>query len=386
MTIQRSTLKKLAFSTFLLTLPLNAAFAADPAVAERIKATLAAQGVDISWTGVSGDDSNAVLQGVSIKPAAEKEALPIGDVKLEGVAAANGGFDIATVSTSAFEHSKDGVTLNLSPFVIHDMKVPAEGSTDPLGSMMMYKSAELSNMTVKVGDKTAFSMDGLAVQITPPADGKAMDFTANTEKFNADLSLVDDPKSKEAIEALGYQNISGNISMAGTWQPSDGKMELSKYDISVDNAGTLGMTFGLGGYTVDFIKSMQAMQKQLASQPEGADNSAQGMAMLGLLQQLSFNGASVRFDDDSLTGKVLDYVGKQQGMSGKDVANQAKAIVPFGMAQLNNPELTAEVSAAVNKFLDEPKSLEISAEPPSSVPFALIMAGAMSNPLDLPKT
>ncbi|TIV92352.1 MAG: hypothetical protein E5V74_26870, partial [Mesorhizobium sp.] len=185
----------------------------------------------------------------------------------------------------------------------------------------MYKSAELSNMTVKVGDKTAFAMDGLAVQITPPADGKAMDFTANTEKFTADLSLIDDPKSKEAIEALGYQNISGNIAMAGTWQPSDGKMELSKYDISVENAGTLGMTFKLGGYTVDFIKSMQAMQMQLASQPEGADNSAQGMAMLGLMQQLSFNGASVRFEDDSLTGKVLDYVGKQQGMSAKDVAN-----------------------------------------------------------------
>ncbi|TGV25930.1 hypothetical protein EN811_30895, partial [bacterium M00.F.Ca.ET.168.01.1.1] len=95
----------------------------------------------------------------------------------------------------------------------------AEGATGPLGSLMMYKSAELSNMTVKVGNKTAFSMDGLAVQITPPADGKAMDFTANTEKFNADLSLVEDPKSKEAIEALGYQTISGTVSMAGTWQP-----------------------------------------------------------------------------------------------------------------------------------------------------------------------
>ncbi|TGT22386.1 hypothetical protein EN815_34445, partial [Mesorhizobium sp. M4B.F.Ca.ET.172.01.1.1] len=143
---------------------------------------------------------------------------------------------------------------------------------------------------------------GLAVEITPPADGKAMNFTANTEKFTADLSLVDDPKSKEAIEALGYQNISGNIDMAGSWQPSDGKMELSKYDISVENAGTLGMTFNLGGYTVDFIKSMQEMQKKLASQREGADNSAQGMARLGLLQQLSFNGASIRYQDDSLTG------------------------------------------------------------------------------------
>ncbi|ESX58148.1 hypothetical protein X760_19595 [Mesorhizobium sp. LSHC422A00] len=386
MTIQRSTLKKLAFSTFLLTLPLNAAFAQDTAVADRLKAALAVQGVDITWTGVTGDNSSMVLQGVSVKPAAEKEALPIGDVKLESVTEANGGFDVATITTSAFEHSKDGVTLNLTPFVIHDANIPAEGATGPLGSMMIYKSAELENLTVKVADKTAFSVDGLAVQITPPADGKAMEFSATTEKFNADLTLVDDAKSKEAIEALGYQNISGNIEIGGTWQPSDGKMDLSKYDISVENAGTLGMTFGLGGYTVDFVKSLQEMQKKMAAQPEGADNSAQGMALLGLLQQLSFNSASIRFDDDSLTGKVLEYVGKQQGMSGKDIANQAKAIVPFGMAQLNNPELTAEVTAAVSKYLDDPKSLEISAEPPAAVPFALIMAGAMSNPADLTKT
>ncbi|ESX25021.1 MULTISPECIES: hypothetical protein [unclassified Mesorhizobium] len=386
MTIQRSTLKKLAFSTFLLTLPLNAAFAQDTAVADRLKAALAVQGVDITWTGVTGDNSSMVLQGVSVKPAAEKESLPIGDVKLEGVTEANGGFDVATITTSAFEHSKDGVTLNLTPFVIHDANIPAEGATGPLGSMMIYKSAELENLTVKVADKTAFSVDGLAVQIAPPADGKAMEFSATTEKFNADLTLVDDAKSKEAIEALGYQNISGNIEIGGTWQPSDGKMDLSKYDISVENAGTLGMTFGLGGYTVDFVKSLQEMQKKMAAQPEGADNSAQGMALLGLLQQLSFNSASIRFDDDSLTGKVLEYVGKQQGMSGKDIANQAKAIVPFGMAQLNNPELTAEVTAAVSKYLDDPKSLEISAEPPAAVPFALIMAGAMSNPADLTKT
>ena len=341
--IKRSTLHKLAFSTFLLTLPLNAALAQDTVVADRLKAAFAGQGVDLSWTGVTGDASSMVLQGVSIKPAGEKEALKIGDVKLEGVTEANGGFDIATVSTTAFEHSKEG-------------------------------------------DKTAFSMDGLNIQITPPADGKAMEFSGTTKAFNADLTLVDDPKSKEAIDALGYQQISGNFALAGSWQPSDGKMELSKYDITVDNAGTLGLTFSLGGYTTDFIKSLQAMQKKMAEQPEGADNSAQGMAMLGLLQQLSFNSASIRFTDASLTNKVLEFAGKQQGMSAKDIANQAKAIVPFGMSQLNNPELTAQVSAAVGKFLDDPKSLEISAQPPSSVPFALIMAGAMSNPLDLPKT
>ncbi len=89
---------------------------------------------------------------------------------------------------------------------------------------------------------------------------------------------------------------------------------------------------------------------------------------------------------DSLTGKVLDYVARQQGMKAKDIANQAKAIVPFGMAQLNNPELTKQVTAAVSTYLDNPKSIEIAARPASPVPFALIMAGAMSNPQDLTKT
>jgi hypothetical protein len=387
MTIHRSIFHKLALSTFLLTVSLATAQAQDTtAVADRLKALLANQGVDLTWTGISGDTSSMVMEGVSIKPAAEKDALPIGNVTLEGITEKDGGFAIETASTQAFSHSEDGVSLDITPFVMHDLTLPADGSTGPLGSLMIYKSAELENMTVKVGDKPAFTMDNFSVEITPPEDGKAMDFSGSAEKFTGDLSLIEDPKSKEVINALGYQTISGSIEMEGSWQPSDGKMELSQYDITVDNAGTFGMTFDLSGYTMDFVKSLQEMQKKMAAQPEGADKSAEGMAMLGLLQQLTFNSASIRFDDDSLTNKVLDYVGKQQGMSGKDIANQAKAIVPFGMAQLNNPELTSQVTAAVSAYLDNPKSLEISAEPAAPVPFSQIMAGAMANPADLTKT
>ena len=50
----------------------------------------------------------------------------------------------------------------------------------------------------------------------------------------------------------------------------------------------------------------------MAAQPEGADNSAQGLAMLGLMQQLTFNSASLRWDDNSLTNKAIDYIAKMQ--------------------------------------------------------------------------
>ena len=387
MTIHRPTVSKLALSGLLLALPFNVAFAQDTAaVAGRLKALLANQGVELSWSGISGDASSMVLEGVSIKPTAEKDKLDIGNVTLEGVSEQDGGYAVETVSTQAFSHSEDGAALELSPFVMHGMTLPAEGSTDPLASIVMYKSAELANLTVKVGDKPAFTMDNFNVAITPPADGKAMEFAGGADKFTGDLSLVEDPKSKEVIDALGYRSVTGNMKIAGSWQPSDGKMTLSQYDITVDDAGTFGMAFNLSGYTMDFIKSLQAVQKKMAEKPEGSDDSAEGMAMLGLLQQLTFNGASIRFDDDSLTNKVLEYAAKQQGMTAKDIANQAKAIVPFGMAQLNNPELTAQVTSAVSAYLDNPRSLEIAARPASPVPFALLMANGMSNPLELPKT
>ena len=73
-------------------------------------------------------------------------------------------------------------------------------------------------------------------------------------------------------------------------------------------------------------------------------------------------------------------------MKPDDIKNQAKAIVPFLTAQLNNPELSSVVTAAVTKYLDDPKSLQISAVPPAPVPFAQIAATGMTNPIDLTKT
>ena len=91
MTTHGTTLRRFLFSTMLVACPVEAAFAQDAAaVADRLKAALMAQGVNVSWTGVTGDASSMVLQGVSIKPAGEVDALQVGNVTLTGVAEADG--------------------------------------------------------------------------------------------------------------------------------------------------------------------------------------------------------------------------------------------------------------------------------------------------------
>ena len=48
-------------------------------------------------------------------------------------------------------------------------------------------------------------------------------------------------------------------------------------------------------------------------------------------------------------------------------------------------DLQNQISAAVNTYLDDPKSLKISAEPTEPVPFPMIMGAAMGAPQTIPQ-
>lgn len=384
----RTAFRHLALTSAIVLVSVASAHALDAnAFGTRLKAVLAQQGAEINWTNITENGTQVVLEGVTIGAPGKPDKANVGNVTLDNITEENGGYKIGTLTLPNYSTTEDGMTVDINGATVSGLTIPGEGVTDPVAALMMYSNANLSNLSVKQGDKQVFAMDNLHMEITPSAEGKPMEFKGAAEKFTADLSQTQDPQSKAVIEALGYQTINGFFEMAGSWQPTDGMISLSQYDITVDQAGTFGMTFDLGGYTPAFLKSIQDLQKQMASQPAGADSSAQGMAMLGLMQQLSFHAASIRWDDDSLTKKALDFIAKSQNQKPEDIANQAKAIVPFLMAQLNNPELTAQVTEAVTKYLDDPKSIEISAEPENAVPFAVIMAGAMSgSPQDLAKT
>lgn len=381
-------LKTLFVTTALISGSVHVAGAQDiNAVGERLKQVLDAQGMKLEWASMSGDATGMVLQGVTLSIASSPEKLKVGTVTLSNVTDDNGGYRIGSVTLPDYNITEDGATVDAKGIEMKGVKLPAAGATDPLANLVFYDTADIANFSVSAEGKQVFALKGAHAEMTPYAADKPMEFKLSTEGFNADLSSAKDPQAKAAIDALGYQTINGNMEIEGSWQPSDGRLEISQYDITVDKAGTLGMTFDLSGYTPAFLKSLQDLQKKMAAQPAGADNSAQGMAMLGLLQQLTFNSASVRFDDDSLTTKVLDFVGKQQGVSGSDLANQVKGLVPIMLAQVvKDQDLIKNVSDAVSKFLTEPKSIEVDAAPEQPVPFALLVAGAMSSPQDLPKT
>jgi hypothetical protein len=133
------------------------------------------------------------------------------------------------------------------------------------------------------------------------------------------------------------------------------------------------------------MKSMQDAIKASQADPNKPEaQQATGLAMLGLMQQLTLDNAEITFKDASITKRVLEYAGAAQGVSGPQMANTLKALTPLMLAQLKLPELQAAVSAAVNSYLDDPKNFTVTAAPAKPVPFPMIVGAAMGAPNTIP--
>lgn len=360
----------------------------DEALLARLKAVLAEQQIQIEWEGTEeytnadGEEVTA-LTNVKTKVAELETVLPV--IEIGGVETVDNGWKVGSIVVPSYNFSDDEGSVYLEGIEMSGVTVPAEGQKLPYGGMTMYEGVSMARAEVSVKGAQVFTMADLHVELTAPTESSPLEFSGAAEQITLDLTTMPDPQPKAILEQLGYLKMDGFFEVAGTWNPSDGLMNLTQYDLTVNNAGTLGLAFSLGGYTPAFIEQLQAMQAQLAANP-GGDNSQAGLAMLGLMQQLTFHSAQISFFDDSLTNKVIELVAGMQNMKPEDVKNQAKGMVPFLMMQLNDPELSAMVTTAVTKFLDDPKSFVVTAEPASPQPFAVIMAAGMSAPQTLPKT
>ncbi|KZS54587.1 hypothetical protein FHT72_004696 [Rhizobium sp. BK077] len=365
----------------------GSAFALDGTdLLKKINAAYAAQGVAIAAENIDIDGTTVTLKNVTVKPTSG-ESLPIGEITLSGVEEdEDGGYYIEEAAFPDINKTEDGATVTAEGLTLGGISVPATAGGDTLDTMMLYESAHTGPLKVVKDGAEMFSLLESNMNLTLREDESGFDFDGAVKSLKVDLTKAEEPKSKDALEKLALQHVQGDITMKGAWELAPGTIDISEFALDFTNIGKLSLGFKISGYTMAFMKSMQdAMKESEANPNKEQSDQALGLAMLGLMQQLSFEAAQVRFEDASITKRALDYAGSQQNMSGKQMADSLKAMTPIMLAQLNIPELQNAVSAAVNTFLDDPKSLTVKAAPEKPVPFPTIVGAAMGAPNTLPQ-
>lgn len=373
-----------------LTIVSTPAFALDGKdMMDKLSAYYAQSGSSISYASADTEGTTVTVKDVKVDAGEGDKmiSLPIGDVTFSDVEeTSNGGYQAGTVTISDVDFTKDKVHVTASGLVMKDVSIPATPSYGSLDGMLLYKNASTGPVNVEINGKKVASIASSEADLNVSDDKSSLSFDTKVSGLNIDLSDVKDPKVKDAVDTMGLQTLSGKVAMGGSWDMKTGKAELSEYSMDFDNVGKLNITFSISGYTPSFIQAMQEATKAMQANPDKqAASSAYSMALMGLAQQLSFNGASIRFDDASITKRILDYVGKQQGVTGDQLAQSLKGMLPIMMARLNMPDFQKQVSDAVNAFLDDPKNIEIKAAPANAVPVPMIMGAAMGAPQTIPQ-
>lgn len=387
MKLNRSIGVVLASTTFLSFA--GSAFALDGAdVLAKINALYALQGGKVEAASAAVEGSNVKLSGVTVSFAGmEGKSFPLGDVTLENVEEGDDGYSIEKVAFADVNTTQEGVTLTASDISIGGVYIPNEPKPGTVDSMMLYENFAAGPMTATKDGKQVFALEGIEANLNTAEDQSKFDFDATVSGINVDLTTAPDPKAQEAISALGLQTLNGEVTMKGSWTLADGKFEVNEYAFDFENVGRLDVRFSLSGYTLDFLKAMQDAVKAGESNPDkAAGQQAMAMSMMGLAQQLIYNGASIRFDDAGITAKALDFAGKQQGVDGKQMAQSLKGMMPMMLGAMNMPDLQKQIEAAVGAYLDDPKSLTVSANPAQPLPAPQIMGAAMGDPANLVKT
>jgi hypothetical protein len=380
-----------------------AAMAQDAAdFAAKIKSAYGSTGLVLELGAATGSGGNISFDGVSVAAsaaAASSDAKFKLDTKLSfsGVTEnADGSYRADALKFPDVDYSADGTEVQVKNITLTHIYVPNGKPASILDSSRLFGDASVGPISVVVDGVTVFSIDSIALSnsFKPAQDQAALDeidSNAVTSGMKFDMSGAKDADAVAQAKALGLTTITGKALETLTWALKDGHLNASEISFEADKVGKFKFAFDITGYTVAFLQSLTSLQGAFAtlSSNDSSKSAEQARAtalLLNALQTLFLNSASVRFDDASITAKLIDFTAKQAGVPSQALIDQLVAQLPAEMDSGSSDQTPLPVlqmmQAAARAYLNNPHSIEVRLAPKTPLGVLGVVAAAMA-PADL---
>jgi hypothetical protein len=315
-------------------------------------------------------NGNVTVSKLSFAPASGEVSLTIDEISLEDVSEEDGG--LYAIGSATFSGVKlagkgadgKGFTVEMPQGSAEDWYVKDAGDNpspaDSLrASMTIAKKVSSGKVTLTSEGQTVTSDGYEATWDGDPATGAgSWDTKVSNIVIPAAVVALMDPSG--TMKNLGYGDLTFDMSGSG------------KTSMDAENMG-LDFNFTIAGKVPLAVYAEMQKAQTSGKEPDFS-------ALMPQLQSISFGGLSLRFEDASLTPKLLPMIAAMSGMGTQEqlVAN-AGAMAQVGLMQLNSPEFTNQVVGAINSFMKDPKSFTITLKPAAPVTVQQMMG---FNPAD----
>jgi hypothetical protein len=331
-------------------------------------------------------DGSVVIDGLSANLAvpggsAGKVSVSVGKIKLSGISdKGNGLFEVASAQ---YTDTKVDMGSAAAGFVITVPQSSAEywyvkalgenpSPTDILrANMNVAKKMSASTMTLMAAGQT-FSADSYEMTWDgDPATGSGKtDFKISNIMVPETAIAALDPSG--ALKQLGYSSLAFDIGGNGHIDIGAEKMGFD-FDVSYTgkDIGKLKVGAGVGEIPTALLAELQKLDGPVQPDPN---------TFMPLVQGIQVSRVTFRFEDQSITRKVIPLLAKMQGMDVTTMVANTGAMLQLGLAELKNPTFTQKAVEAVNAFLKDPQSLTILAKPAQPITVQQLMSLDPANP------
>jgi len=377
LSFRRAALALTCSAALLLPIQADAFDATGNPVADAFFANVEAGGVtDLAVGSVTGDADRTEIQnltGTSNKNG-EVTKITFGTLIFDNGAVDSDG-RLSAARMTARNVIVDGDTdIRIGEAVVDDVVLPTadeiRNDKAAAGSSSAYHDIAVSDIVIVNEEGTMVPISSLKVDALDRVDGIIPGGTLEITGITINRDSIKDAEAAGRMAELGYDQLILDVTSVGRWDAATDKMILEKFTIKGQNAGELTITAELGSMTAAMLKTLQT--------------ASETNERMEVLQKLTLNMLSIRFDNASLAERMMDMQAKQMGTTRDQLVVQLSAALPMMLSALQNPDFQKMVAGAVTAFLKSPQSISAVAAPAQPVPAGQIMGAAMMAPQTLP--
>ena len=388
-------MRRAALGVFVSLVLVPAAHAQDAGVfASKLGAIYSAVGYDLKFGAASTNGSTITYDGLDLTFTGA--GTPAYAYKLDsklvfsGVkAGTDGSYTADSLTLPDMDFKVEDTEIAIKNIAFNHIYLPATKTPGMVDMAELIGDATIGPITVTVSGAKAATINQVTLKNAfTPAQGdaalSAIVANAVATGISVDLTAAKDPDSVAQAKALNLSTITGKGVEAFSWSLKDGHLSASEISLGFDNIGKIKLAFDLTGYTPALLETLASAEKSLASSGAGAadDSGKQTALLLGSLQTLFLNSVSLRYDDASITNKLLDYTAKQQNLTKDALIDQivmgAGGAMSQGASGSPPDPMTLLSQAALRAFLNNPQSMEVKLAPKAPLGILGIVGAAMA--------
>lgn len=239
----------------------------------------------------------------------------------------------------------------------------AKSTNSELASSILYETAEATGLRFSPEDKQGeATVDRAYLESGNVLDGIAQDSTGSVDGITIPTDFF--PENGFRPDTFGYDQLRIDVNWETSRDIAAGTLTIDDVTVSIADGGDLSISGVIGNL------------------PDPRSLNDAGAA--SDVAKTKVHELTIRYDDNSLAGRILDFFAERQGLERAEYAKQLTDALPFFMIALKNPGFQEQVIGAVTGFLANPQSLTIEIAPDSPVSGDDIMALVKSEPGTIP--